>query len=61
MHSATPGGGFDHGQHLAYDKKNNKPLCNLYVALLQQMGVEGDRFGTSSGTLDGFRPKRSNR
>lgn len=44
------GGGFKHGQHLALDAKNNTPLSNLYVQMLQRMGVEADVFGTSTGT-----------
>ncbi|MEI6236090.1 MAG: DUF1552 domain-containing protein [Planctomycetota bacterium] len=39
------GGGFKHGQHLAFDQKNNLPLSNLFVQLLHRMGVETDRFG----------------
>jgi hypothetical protein len=48
------GGGFKHGQHLAFDPHRNKPLCNLFVTLLQSLGVEADAFGSSSGTLGGF-------
>ncbi len=44
------GGGFQHGQHISYDAKNNVPLCNLFVQMLQQMGVEAEQFGSSSGT-----------
>jgi hypothetical protein len=44
------GGGFKHGQHLAFDEKNNTPLCNLYVQMLQKMGVDTDRFGSSTTT-----------
>lgn len=44
------GGGFRHGQHLAFDAKNNVPLCNLFVQMLQKMGVEADRFGSSAAT-----------
>jgi hypothetical protein len=44
------GGGFQHGQHLAFDAKNNVPLCNLFVQMLQKMGVNVDSFGSSSGT-----------
>ena len=51
------GGGFKHGQHLAFDPKNPPPLCNLYVSMLQRSGVEVDRFGTSSGTLTGLELK----
>ena len=48
------GGRFRHGQHLAYDTDNNKPLCNLYVNLLQALGVQADQFGSSTGTLAGI-------
>ena len=48
------GGGFKHGQHLAYDQDNNTPLCRLYVSLLQRMGIEADQFGTGRGTLPGL-------
>lgn len=44
------GGGFKHGQHLAFDAKNNQPMCNLFVQMLQRMGIEADAFGSSSGT-----------
>jgi hypothetical protein len=44
------GGGFKHGQHLAFDAKNNVPLCNLFVQMLQRMGMEAGAFGTSSST-----------
>jgi hypothetical protein len=45
------GGGFRHAGHVAYDRKNNKPLSNLFVRMLQQMGIEMDRFGSSTGTI----------
>ncbi len=44
------GGSFRHGQHLAFDAKENTPLCNLFVQMLQKMHIETDRFGTSSAT-----------
>ncbi len=50
------GGGFRHGQHLAFDPQNNYPLPNLYVSLLQRFGLEVDRFATSTGTLSGLEP-----
>ena len=48
------GGGFKHGRHLLFPKNGRQqtPLCNLYVTLLQQMGIERDRFGTSTGNLN---------
>lgn len=45
------GGGFKHGRHLRGDEKNNTPLGNLFVSLLQNMGLETDNFGTSTGKL----------
>jgi hypothetical protein len=47
------GGGFKHGQHLAFDPKNNKPLANLFVTMLQRMGIEVDKFASSTGTMTG--------
>ena len=48
------GGGFKHGRHLFFPKqgRHQTPLCNLFVTLLQQMGIERDRFGSSSGNLN---------
>ncbi len=48
------GGGFRHGQHLAFDQKNNYPLPNLYVSVLQNHGMEVDQFATSTGTMRGL-------
>ncbi len=48
------GGGFQHGQHLAFRPDHNTPLCNLYVTLLQHLGIEADAFGSSTGTLTGL-------
>lgn len=45
------GGGFKHQGHVAKDSKNNTPLSNLYVRMLQQLGVEADSFGSSSGII----------
>lgn len=49
------GGGFQHGQHLAFDQKNNYPLPNLFVSMLQRLGMETDTFGTSTGTMTGLK------
>jgi hypothetical protein len=46
------GGGLQHGQHLAFSHDNNRPLCNLFVTMLQNMGLETDVFGSSTGTLN---------
>ncbi|MFO1458619.1 MAG: DUF1552 domain-containing protein [Verrucomicrobiota bacterium] len=48
------GGGFRHGQHLAFDTGRNYPLPNLFVSMLQRMGVETDRFASSTGTMRGL-------
>ncbi len=48
------GGDFKHGRHLAFDQENNYPLPNLFVSLLQQLGMEVDRFATSTGTMNGL-------
>jgi hypothetical protein len=48
------GGGFKHGQHLAFDPNRPPPLCNLYVTMLQRLGVKADKFGSSKGTLKGL-------
>ena len=50
------GGGFRHGQHLAFDTKKNYPLPNLYVSVLQQTGLETSRFSTGTGTMRGLEP-----
>lgn len=49
------GGGFKHGQHLVFDSVNNTPLSNLYVSMLQQLGIGTERFSSSTGALRGLR------
>lgn len=49
------GGRFRHGSHLAHDPKNPPPLCNLWVQMLHELGVEVPRFASStSETLAGL-------
>ena len=48
------GGGFKHGQHLAFDREHNYPLPNLFVSALQRLGIEEDKFATSTGTMRGL-------
>jgi hypothetical protein len=48
------GGGFRHGQHLAFDSSGPPPLANLYVTMLQRLRIECDVFGSSTGTLTGL-------
>lgn len=52
------GGGYRHGQHLMFDQKDNYPLPNLFVSMLQRMGIESDKFATSSGTMRGLEISR---
>jgi hypothetical protein len=48
------GGGFRHGKHLAFDPNNNHPLPNLYLAFLHRLGLQDERFATSTGEMDGL-------
>jgi hypothetical protein len=48
------GGGFHHGQHLAFDPAQNYPLPNLFVSMLQRMGLEEDKFASSTGAMRGL-------
>lgn len=47
------GGGYRHGtfRNVTQEKKNKVPLCNLYLDIAQRMGIESERFGTSTGTF----------
>lgn len=48
------GGGLRHGQHLAFDRDKNAPLSNLFVTMLQHMGIESEAFSSSTGVIDGL-------
>jgi hypothetical protein len=74
------GGGFKHGQHLAFNKpyletlakgeadkgstapkvgapimgRDQAPLANLFVSMLQRAGIDADKFSSGSGTLTGL-------
>jgi hypothetical protein len=49
------GGGFKHGQHLAFDPQSPPPLCNLYLQMLRQLGVDANAFGSSkTASVPGF-------
>jgi hypothetical protein len=48
------GGGFRHPGHLAFDSKRNEPLANLFLSMLQRLGLEADAFASSTGTLRGL-------
>lgn len=45
------GGEFNHGNYVAHDHDNNAPLCNLYLTMLNNMGIETDSFAQSTGTM----------
>jgi hypothetical protein len=48
------GGGFEHGQHIVFDREKNTPLSNLFVSMLQNMQIETSKFGSSTGALNGL-------
>ena len=54
MPTLFAGGGFRHGQHLVFDRERNYPLPNLFVSMLQRMGIEDERFASASGTMRGL-------
>ncbi len=48
------GGGFKHGQHLAFDQTRNYPLPNLFVSMLQRFGLDVDKFASATGPFRGL-------
>ena len=48
------GGGFKHGSHLVNEEKQGHPhlLGDLYVTLMQQLGMQVDRFSNSDRNLN---------
>lgn len=48
------GGGFRHAQHLTLGGQRDYPLPNLFVSVLQRLGLETDTFATSTGTMRGL-------
>ncbi|MGI9243194.1 MAG: DUF1552 domain-containing protein [Verrucomicrobiales bacterium] len=45
------GGQQKHGGYVVHDANDNTPLCDLFVRILQGVGVETDSFATSSSVL----------
>lgn len=43
------GGGLNHGQYVA--KPKGTPLCNLFLTMLENSGIETEQFGQSNGVL----------
>jgi hypothetical protein len=48
------GGGFKHAGHLAFDPTNNTPAAQIFVAMLQRMGIEVDQFASGKGRIRGL-------
>jgi hypothetical protein len=48
---AGGGAGITHGRHVVLEAKQT-PLANLWLTLLQGVGIETDTFGDSTGTLN---------
>ena len=48
------GGGFQHGNHHRFERdgRDGRPLCDLFVSVLQQLGIERDTFSTNTGNLN---------
>ena len=53
------GGGFRHAGHLAFDRTQNYPLPNLFVSMIQRLGIEANKFASSTGTMSGLEMKRT--
>ena len=54
MPTIFAGGGFRHGQHLAFSREQNYPLPNLFVSMLQRLGLEEGKFASSTGRMAGL-------
>jgi len=48
------GGGFKHGQHIAFDQERNYPLPNLFVSMLRRMELDVDKFASATGPMRGL-------
>ena len=48
------GGGFKHGQHLAFDPKNHAAAVQPLRQMLQRLGIEADKFAVEHGHADGL-------
>jgi hypothetical protein len=45
------GGGFKHGGFVPHDEHDNAPLCNLFLTMLNNMGIEAETFSQSTGAM----------
>jgi hypothetical protein len=59
MPTLLAGGGFKHAGHLAFNREQNYPLPNLFVSMLQRMGIEATRFASSTGAMSGLELKNN--
>jgi hypothetical protein len=48
------GGGFRHGQHVAFDPVRNCPLPNLFVSILRRLGLPDTAFASATGPMRGL-------
>jgi hypothetical protein len=48
------GGGFRHGQHLAFDQDNNYPLARLFISAMRRLGMPDETFSNTSGEMIGL-------
>jgi len=48
------GGRFKHGKNLSFDSQNNTPMANLFVSMLQGLGIGIDQFASSTGSMPGL-------
>ena len=56
MPMVLAGGGYKHGEHKVYPEPDGQrvPAANLLLSILQNSGLEIDRFGSSTSTLRGL-------
>ena len=52
MVSRRGGGTLDPGRHVVYE--DGTPVANLWLSLMDRMGVEVERHGDSTGRLSGL-------
>lgn len=45
------GGGYSHGRYVDLRNDRDQPLCNLFVRLMQDAGIEAEAFSQSTGRL----------
>ena len=48
------GGGFRHAGHLAFDPQSNTPVAQIFVGMLQRLGLETDHFASGKGRIRGL-------